>query len=76
MHFPLGARGNNFDSQIKRIPFASNGVFCACTSRERANFVTCFVRITIININLGCAFFSFFIIDIYDTREAHRREII
>ena len=30
MHFPLGARGNNFDSQIKRIPFASNGVFCAC----------------------------------------------
>ena len=31
MNFPLGARGNNFDSQIKRIPFASNGVFCACT---------------------------------------------
>ena len=31
MHFLLGARGNNFDSQIKRIPFASNGVFCACT---------------------------------------------
>ena len=30
MHFPLGARGNNFDSQIKRILFASNGVFCAC----------------------------------------------
>ena len=30
MHFPLGAGGNNFDSQIKRIPFASNGVFCAC----------------------------------------------
>ena len=37
MHFPLGARGNNFDSQIKiiyswskRIPFASSGPFCAC----------------------------------------------
>ena len=38
MHFPLGTRGNNFDSQIKiiyswskRIPFASSGPFCACT---------------------------------------------
>ena len=38
MHFPFGARGNNFDSQIKIIyfwskwiPFASNGPFCACT---------------------------------------------
>ena len=37
MHFPLGARGNNFDSQIKiiyswskRTPFASSGPFCAC----------------------------------------------
>ena len=37
MHFPLGARGNNFDSQIKiisswskRIPFASSGLFCGC----------------------------------------------
>ena len=40
MHFPLGARGNNFYSQIKiiytyylyswskRIPFASSGPFC------------------------------------------------
>ena len=34
MHFPVGARGNNFDSQIKRIPFASNGVFCACIARH------------------------------------------
>ena len=38
MHFPLGARGNNFDSQIKiiyswrkRTPFASSGPFCACS---------------------------------------------
>ena len=37
MHFPLGARGNNFDSEMKiisswskRIPFASSGPFCAC----------------------------------------------
>ena len=37
MHFPLGVRGNNFDSQIKiiyswskMIPFASSGPFCAC----------------------------------------------
>ena len=37
MHFPLGARGNNFDSQIKiisswskRIPFASSGLLCGC----------------------------------------------
>ena len=37
MYFPLGARRNNFDSQIKiiyswskRIPFAPSGPFCAC----------------------------------------------
>ena len=24
-----------FDSQIKRIPFASNGVFCACSIAEK-----------------------------------------
>ena len=36
VHFPLGARGNNFDNQIKiiyswskRIPFTSSGPFCA-----------------------------------------------
>ena len=40
MHFPLGARGNDFDRQIKiiyswskRIPFASTGLFCACAKK-------------------------------------------
>ena len=47
MHFPLGARGNNFDSQIKRIPFASNGVFCAWTYRNF--YYNVFSRTPIIN---------------------------
>ena len=39
MHFPLGAKENNFDSQIKiiyswikRIPFASSRPFCECNA--------------------------------------------